>query len=109
MACDRKEVIEGEIIRGQDFATKLQNLLLRPIGDRWQEDAVILIEDISRSIAKALSLLRSKESPDVSNFSASCSTDPRINMKMKRSSRSSTVDGRDGFDRMDNQFSRTVS
>ncbi|KAK1272168.1 putative WRKY transcription factor 70 [Acorus gramineus] len=93
MSCDRKGVIEGEIIRGQGLATELQNLLLRPNGgDLLQVRAVMLVEGISRSIAKALSLLRSKESPDVSNFSASCSTDPRINMKRKKSSRSSTVD-----------------
>ncbi|KAK1320721.1 hypothetical protein QJS10_CPA03g00919 [Acorus calamus] len=69
---DRKGLIEGEISRGRDSAMKLQNLLLSPNGgDQWEAQAVMLIEDVLRSFAKTLSVLKSNGASDVSNLSSS--------------------------------------
>ncbi|KAK1271363.1 hypothetical protein QJS04_geneDACA005817 [Acorus gramineus] len=78
---DREGSIEGEINRGRDAAMELQNLLSSPNGgDQWEAQAVMLIEDVLRSFAKTLSVLKSNRVSDVSNLSSS----PTVNNGRKR-------------------------
>ncbi|KAK1283184.1 putative WRKY transcription factor 4 [Acorus calamus] len=84
---DRKGSIEGEINRGRDSAMELQNLLLSPNGDRREAEAVMLIEDVLRSFAKTLSVLKSNGASDVSNLSSSSTVN--IGRKRKRGENSS--------------------
>ncbi|KAK1271362.1 hypothetical protein QJS04_geneDACA005816 [Acorus gramineus] len=69
---DREGSLEGEINRGRDTAMELQNLLLSPNGgDQREAQAVMLIEDLLRSFARTLSVLKSNGASDVSNLSSS--------------------------------------